>query len=81
MRRIKGLLLHRQRSSHIAELGAEVPEEYYGGFLEGIGLRNRLVHEYETIDDAKVLASVGTLLQLYPRYIQAIESHLTKAGL
>ena len=44
-------------------------------------LRNRPLHEYETIDDAKVLASVGVLLQLYPRYIQAVESHLTKAGL
>jgi len=33
------------------------------------------------IDDSKVLASVGVLLQLYPRYIQAVESHLTKAGL
>ena len=39
----------------IAELGGEVPEEYYGG--------------------------VRVLLQLYPRYIQAVESHLTKAGL
>ena len=82
----------------IAELGSEVPEEYYGGFLKvgqlgvlsadlagalapSAGLRNRLVHEYETIDDAKVLASVGVLLQLYPRYIQAVESYLTKAGL
>src|SRR2546425_1417185 len=82
----------------IAELGGEVPEEYYGGFLKvgqlgvlpvdlagalapSAGLRNRLVHEYETIDDAKVLASVGVLLHLYPRYIQAVESHLTKAGL
>jgi hypothetical protein len=92
-----------QRSSHrrahlISELGGEVPEEYYGGFLKvgqlgvlsadlagalapSAGLRNRLVHEYETIDDAKVLASVGVLLQLYPRYILAVESHLTKAGL
>ena len=56
----------------IAELGGEIPDEYYGGFLKmaelGIlapalanslapsaGLRNRLVHEYETIDDTKVL--------------------------
>jgi hypothetical protein len=37
--------------------------------------------KYETIDDSKVLASVGTLLRLYPRYIQAIEFYLTKAGL
>jgi uncharacterized protein YutE (UPF0331/DUF86 family) len=82
----------------IAELGGDLPDEYYGGFLKigqlgvlptdlagalapSAGLRNRLVHEYETIDDAKVLASVGTLLQLYPRYVQAIESYLTKAGL
>ena len=81
----------------IAELGREVPEEYYGGFLKvgelGIlsidlarslapsaGLRNRLVHEYEGIDDAKVLASIARLLDLYPRYIQAIEAYLTKQG-
>ena len=68
----------------IAELGGEVPEEYSdlaGALAPSAGLRNRLVHEYETIDDAKVLASVGVLLQLHPRYIQAVESHLTKAGL
>ena len=82
----------------IAELGGEIPEDYFGGFLKagelGIippdlarslapsaGLRNRLVHEYEAIDDAKVLAAIGTLLELYPRYIQAIEAYLTKAGL
>ncbi|MBI4588744.1 MAG: DUF86 domain-containing protein [Candidatus Rokubacteria bacterium] len=81
-----------------AELGSEVPEEYYGGFLKigdlGIvspdlarslapsaGLRNRLVHEYEAIDDEKVLRSIGTLLELYPRYVQALEAFLTKAGL
>jgi len=33
------------------------------------------------IDDAKVLAAVGTMLDLYPRYIQAIESELTTLGL
>lgn len=82
----------------ISELGREIPEEYYGGFLSvgelGIipselagslapsaGLRNRLVHEYETIDDAKVLGAIGTLLDLYPRYVKAIEAYLTKAGL
>ncbi len=45
------------------------------------GLRNRLVHEYDAIDDAKVLEAIGTLLRLYPRYVQAVEAHLTKAGL
>jgi uncharacterized protein YutE (UPF0331/DUF86 family) len=82
----------------IAELGGEVPEEYYGGFLRvgqlgvlpadltdalapSAGLRNRLVHEYETIDDAKVLAAVGALLGIYPRYVHAVEAYLTKSGL
>lgn len=82
----------------IAELGSEVPEEYYGGFLRmadvGIlppqlaralapsaGLRNRLVHEYEALDDAKVLGAIDTLLDLYPRYAQAVEAYLAKAGL
>lgn len=45
------------------------------------GLRNRLVHEYETIDDAKVLAAIGTMLRLYPRFVEAIEAYLTKSGL
>jgi uncharacterized protein YutE (UPF0331/DUF86 family) len=82
----------------IAELGGEIPEDYYGGFLKmselglfapelarslapSAGLRNRLVHEYETIEDATVLGSIGTLLELYPRYVQAVEAFLTKAGL
>ena len=45
------------------------------------GLRNRLVHEYETIDDAKVLAAIGAMLELYPRFVEAVESFLTKSGL
>lgn len=82
----------------IAELGGEVPGEYYGGFLKlgelgvlpaelgrslapSAGLRNRLVHEYETLDDAKVLPAIGTLLGLYPRYVQAVEVFLVKGGL
>jgi len=81
----------------IAELGADVPDDYFGGFVKlgdlGIlpselarslapsaGLRNPLVHEYESLDDAKILASIGTLLQQYPRYVQAIESYLVKCG-
>ena len=81
----------------ISELGAEVPDDYYGGFVKlgelGIlprelalslapwaGLRNRLVHVYESLDDAKVLASIGALLAQYPRYVQAIESYVSKTG-
>ena len=82
----------------IAELGVDVPDEYYGGFVKlgelGIlrrdlagalapsaGLRNRLVHEYATLDDAKVLASIAAILDQYPRYVQAVEAYLGKFGL
>ena len=78
----------------IAEAGAAVPDDYYGGFVKlgelgalgrdlalslapSAGLRNRLVHEYEGLDDAKVLASIGMILDLFPRYIQGIERHLS----
>ena len=81
----------------IAELGHDVPDDYFGGFVKlgqlgvlpeelaralapSAGLRNRLVHEYDALDDAKVLAAVGTILDLYPRYIQAIEAALVKLG-
>ena len=43
------------------------------------GLRNRLVHEYEGLDDARVLAAIATILDRYPRYIRAIEAFLTRA--
>ena len=81
----------------IAELAADVPDEYYTGFLKlgalgvvshdlsnalapSAGLRNRLVHEYTGLDDAKVLASISVIIDLYPRYVQAIEAYLDKAG-
>ncbi len=62
----------------IAELGREVPED---SLAPSAGLLNRLVHEYDTVDDAKVLGAIATTLELYPRYIQAIEAYLGKAGL
>ena len=40
------------------------------------GLRNRLVHEYEVIDDAVVIKAVRLAQDLYPQYVTAIERHL-----
>ena len=79
----------------ISELGHDVPDDYFGGFVKlgqlgvlsedlagalapSAGPRNRPVHEYDTLDDAKVLADGGTMLDLYPRYIQAIEAALVR---
>lgn len=64
----------------LGQLGI-LPEELARALAPSAGLRNRLVHEYDAIDDAKVLAAVGTTLDLYARYIQAIEAELTKLGL
>jgi uncharacterized protein YutE (UPF0331/DUF86 family) len=61
----------------LGELGI-LPEELAQALAPSAGLRNRLVHEYDMIDDAKVLAAVGTALDLYPRYIQAIEAALAR---
>jgi uncharacterized protein YutE (UPF0331/DUF86 family) len=42
------------------------------------GLRNRLVHEYDHINHAVILAAVGEALELYPQYIQAISNFLVR---
>ena len=82
----------------IAEHGAAIPEDYYGGFLAlgtlqivprelaqrlapSAGLRNRLVHEYEGIDDAKVLAAIRTTLDIYPQLVEAVEAFLRRSGM
>ncbi len=42
------------------------------------GLRNRLVHRYDTLDDTRILEAVNTAQALYPEYIRAIEQFLRK---
>jgi uncharacterized protein YutE (UPF0331/DUF86 family) len=43
------------------------------------GLRNRLVHEYGDLDDARVLEAIAVMLDLYPRYIGAVQAHLSRS--
>ena len=61
----------------LADLGI-LPADLAQALAPSAGPRNRLVHEYDALDDAKVLAAVGTTLDLYPRYVQAIESELLR---
>ena len=44
------------------------------------GLRNRLVHEYDRIDDARVLEAAGEAVAHYPRYVAAVERHVAACG-
>lgn len=41
------------------------------------GLRNRLVHEYDTLKDPIVLEAIGTAEELYPEYIKEIEGYIS----
>ena len=45
------------------------------------GLSNRLVHEYDTIDDRRVLDAVGDAVQDFGEYVAAVEGWLTERGL
>lgn len=42
------------------------------------GLRNRLVHEYDDIDDAIVLEAVREARELFGQYVEAIEASLDR---
>jgi uncharacterized protein YutE (UPF0331/DUF86 family) len=63
----------------LGELGV-LPPELARELAPSAGLRNRLVHEYEGLDDARVLASIGSLLGRYPRYIDAVERYVQRQG-
>lgn len=63
----------------LADLGIISPD-LARAVAPSAGLRNRLVHEYDEIDDAKVLASVSSTLQIYPRFVQSIETWLETSG-
>ena len=57
-----------------------LPETLARELAPSAGLRNRLVHEYEGLDDAKVLAAIGTMLMLYGQFLEAIETYLKRSG-
>ena len=44
------------------------------------GLRNRLVHEYDQIDDAIILAAIPKARRLFAAYVAAVEQHLATQG-
>ncbi len=43
------------------------------------GLRNRLVHEYEEIDDKIVYDSIDTALKNYKKYVKEIDQYLDES--
>ena len=63
----------------LAALGV-LSQELAEQLAPSAGLRNRLVHEYEGLDDERVRAAMATILDRYPRYVRAIETFLTRSA-
>ena len=53
-----------------------MPSELANELAPSAGLRNRLVHEYDVLDQSLVLASAQKALSLYARYVAAVEKQL-----
>jgi uncharacterized protein YutE (UPF0331/DUF86 family) len=42
------------------------------------GLRNRIVHEYDLLDNRKIFDAIKVCLELYPDYIRSIRDYCSK---
>jgi uncharacterized protein YutE (UPF0331/DUF86 family) len=58
-----------------------LPAELAERLAPSTGLRNRLVHEYEAIDDSQVLAGAALAVREYGEYVLAIDTWLHARGL
>jgi len=57
-----------------------VPNTLAEGLAPAAGLRNRLVHEYDAVNDAIVLEAVRQARRDFTAYVAAIERYLTARG-
>ena len=65
------------------QMGAQgvLHNEFAALLAPSAGLRNRLVHEYDDIDDAKVLEAFGLAQQYFGDYVAAIDDWLSGRGI
>ena len=54
-----------------------IPAPLARALAPAAGLRNRLVHEYDAIDDAIVLAAVATAREQFSAFVRAVEDFLS----
>jgi uncharacterized protein YutE (UPF0331/DUF86 family) len=43
------------------------------------GIRNRLVHEYDLLEDSMILESVSIVESLYPKYVKEIKDFISRS--
>lgn len=53
-----------------------ISTELAASLAAAAGLRNRLVHEYDDLDDARVHASIASAVALLPQFAAAVERYL-----
>lgn len=59
----------------LSEIGV-ISQSFAKELAPSAGLRNRLVHEYEEIDDKIVFKSIKKAIENYSKYIKIIEKYL-----
>lgn len=57
-----------------------IPGDVAEALAPAAGLRNRLVHEYDEIQDEIVLSAISESLALFRRYARAVDGYLTSRG-
>lgn len=57
-----------------------IPEALARALAPAASLRNRLVHEYDDLDDAKVHASIAKAVRLLPQFAAAVERYLDESS-
>ncbi len=60
----------------IGELGV-IEIQFAEKLAPSTGLRSRLVHEYDDIQDSIVYDSISFAENLYPKYVQAVERYIS----
>ena len=62
----------------LSRLTQAIPQDLAQRLAPSTGLRNRLAHEYEALDQKMVYQGMHTALELFPQYIAAIETYLSQ---
>ena len=60
-------------AEHTQAISSELAQE----IAPATGLRNRLMHDYDDVDPSIVYASLYRAVDLFPKYVEAIEAYLT----
>jgi uncharacterized protein YutE (UPF0331/DUF86 family) len=61
--------------SELGRIGV-LPDEFARSIARAAGLRNRIVHEYDEVDERKVYEALGEVLRDIPRYVDYVNRYV-----